>query len=56
MHEKMSLNYVFFIYLSIDMEAECSDDVMKLRVNFNASFSGLIYSAGKKSISFVNKN
>jgi hypothetical protein len=30
-----------------DMEAECSDDVMKLRVKFNATFSGLIYSAGK---------
>ena len=29
------------------MEAECSDDVMKLRVKFNATFSGLVYSAGK---------
>ena len=29
------------------MEAECSDDVMKLRVKFNDTFSGLIYSAGK---------
>merc|ERR1711963_410003 len=28
------------------MEAECSDDVMKLRVKFNDTFSGLIYSAG----------
>ncbi len=28
------------------MQAECSDDVMKLSVNFNASFDGLIYSAG----------
>ncbi|XP_059085027.1 uncharacterized protein LOC131881992 isoform X3 [Tigriopus californicus] len=28
------------------MEAECSDDVMKLRVKFNATFDGLIYSAG----------
>eukprot|EP00095_Tigriopus_kingsejongensis_P011002 maker-scaffold281_size224178-snap-gene-1.32 protein:Tk11002 transcript:maker-scaffold281_size224178-snap-gene-1.32-mRNA-1 annotation:"hypothetical protein TcasGA2_TC010198" len=28
------------------MEAECSDDVMKLRVKFNATFAGLIYSAG----------
>ena len=28
------------------MQAECSDDVMKLTVNFNASFEGLIYSAG----------
>ena len=30
-----------------DMEAECSDDVMKLRVKFNDTFAGLIYSAGK---------
>ena len=30
------------------MEAECSDDVMKLRIKFNATFSGLIYSAGKR--------
>jgi len=28
------------------MEAECSDDVMKLRVKFNDTFEGLIYSAG----------
>ena len=28
------------------MEAECSDDVMKLRVKFNDTFAGLIYSAG----------
>ena len=31
------------------MEAECSDDVMKLRIKFNATFAGLIYSAGKAS-------
>ena len=31
-----------------DMEAECSDDVMKLRVKFNDTFEGLVYSAGKK--------
>ena len=30
-----------------DMEAECSDDVMKLHVKFNDTFAGLIYSAGK---------
>jgi hypothetical protein len=29
-----------------DIEAECRDDFMKLRVAFNDSFSGLIYSAG----------
>ena len=31
------------------MQAECSDDVMKLKVKFNATFSGLIYSAGKQA-------
>ena len=31
----------------LDMQAECSDDVMKLNVKFNASFDGLIYSAGE---------
>ena len=31
---------------SSDIEAECRDDVMKLRVAFNDSFSGLVYSAG----------
>jgi hypothetical protein len=30
-----------------DMQAECSDDVMKLDVRFNDTFNGLIYSAGK---------
>ena len=30
-----------------DIEAECRDDVMKLRVAFNDTFKGLIYSAGK---------
>ena len=29
-----------------DIEAECRDDFMKLRVAFNDSFTGLIYSAG----------
>ena len=37
-----------FFSILLDMEAECSDDVMKLRVKFNATFSGLIYSAGKQ--------
>ena len=39
-----------------DMEAECSDDVMKLRVKFNATFNGLVYSAGKSDhkISTIN--
>ena len=42
----------YYKYISTDMEAECSDDVMKLRVKFNATFSGLIYSAGKKTFFF----
>ena len=37
------------IFFVTDIEAECRDDVMKLRVAFNDTFSGLIYSAGKKS-------
>jgi len=28
------------------MEAECSDDVMRMSVQFNDTFEGLIYSAG----------
>ncbi|XP_037946841.1 uncharacterized protein LOC119678842 [Teleopsis dalmanni] len=28
------------------IEAECQDDYMKIRIGFNGSFSGLIYSAG----------
>ena len=30
-----------------DMQAECSDDVMKLDIGFNDTFTGMIYSAGK---------
>lgn len=29
-----------------DIEAECQDDFMKIRVAFNGSFQGLIYSSG----------
>ena len=29
-----------------DIEAECQDDYMKLRVGFNGSFGGLLYSSG----------
>lgn len=32
---------------SVDIEAECQDDYMKIRVGFNGSFAGLLYSAGK---------
>lgn len=29
-----------------DIEAECQDDYMKIRIGFNGSFTGLLYSAG----------
>ena len=48
MQEKLEKKIVFLPFSFVaDMEAECSDDVMKLRVKFNDTFSGLIYSAGK---------
>lgn len=30
----------------LDIEAECQDDYMKIRIGFNGSFAGLLYSAG----------
>jgi hypothetical protein len=33
-----------------DIEAECQDDFMKIRVGFNGSFAGLVYSAGKSNV------
>lgn len=33
-------------YYSADIEAECQDDFMKIRIGFNGSFTGLLYSAG----------
>ena len=38
----------------LDIEAECRDDFMKLRVAFNDSFTGLIYSAGKRPLMRLN--
>ncbi|XP_043866117.1 uncharacterized protein LOC6581322 [Drosophila mojavensis] len=35
-----------YILCLIDIEAECQDDYMKIRIGFNGSFSGLVYSAG----------
>lgn len=29
-----------------DIEAECQDDYMKIRIGFNGSFGGLLYSSG----------
>lgn len=43
------MNWTISISLSIysvDIEAECQDDYMKIRIGFNGSFSGLVYSAG----------
>lgn len=31
-----------------DIEAECQDDYMKIRIGFNGSFNGLLYSAGRQ--------
>lgn len=41
--------YMCMDYLKLfetDIEAECQDDYMKIRIGFNATFNGLIYSAG----------
>lgn len=35
------------ISIETDIEAECQDDYMKIRIGFNGSFTGLLYSAGK---------
>ena len=32
-----------------DIEAECQDDYMKIRIGFNGSFAGLLYSSGKSN-------
>lgn len=32
--------------MPIDIEAECQDDYMKIRIGFNGSFGGLLYSSG----------
>jgi hypothetical protein len=32
-----------------DIEAECQDDYMKIRIGFNGSFAGLLYSSGKST-------
>lgn len=37
----------FIMMIVIDIEAECQDDYMKIRIGFNGSFTGLLYSAGK---------
>lgn len=34
-------------FICADIEAECQDDYMKIRVGFNGSFTGLLYSAGE---------
>lgn len=37
-----------------DIEAECQDDYMKIRIGFNGSFTGLLYSAGE--LDYVNRS
>lgn len=43
------MNLWFFNFSSfvLDIEAECNDDYMKIRIGFNGSFHGLLYSAGE---------
>jgi len=38
-------SFFFPIFLA-DIEAECQDDYMKIRIGFNGSFGGLLYSSG----------
>lgn len=41
--------FLFFFSLDAldaDIEAECQDDYMKIRIGFNGSFGGLLYSSG----------
>lgn len=35
------------IFSRVDIEAECQDDYMKIRIGFNGTFTGLLYSAGE---------
>lgn len=32
--------------MNTDIAAECSDDYMKVIINFNGTFTGLVYSSG----------
>jgi hypothetical protein len=38
-----------FVFMYADIEAECQDDYMKIRIGFNGSFAGLLYSSGKSN-------
>lgn len=42
----------WFVFLFADIEAECQDDYMKIRIGFNGSFNGLLYSAGQQLLYF----
>lgn len=42
----LCINLIAIFYI-VDIEAECQDDFMKIRVGFNGSFTGLVYSAGE---------
>lgn len=41
---------MWLIFVLLDIEAECQDDYMKIRVGFNGTFTGLVYSAGKNKL------
>jgi hypothetical protein len=38
--------FFLLIFFFTDIEAECQDDYMKIRIGFNGSFAGLLYSSG----------
>lgn len=44
----MAIFLIIFLILHAcaDIEAECQDDYMKIRIGFNGSFGGLLYSSG----------
>lgn len=42
-----SSDHLVMFRSGLDIDAECQNDYMKIRVRFNNSFSGIIYSTGK---------
>ena len=38
---------LYICFFCLELHADCNNDVMKLRISFNDSFTGMIYSAGK---------
>ena len=41
-----NIRLIFQFESIADIEAECQDDYMKIRIGFNGSFGGLLYSSG----------